>query len=94
LKQVAELQNLTLVGHPAVARHSTMVGHPTMARHPIVARHPTMVGHPIEGEHGMSTPWQNVQDKVLQQQPTLEGHSKAGSLADLAGITKKRSTGA
>jgi hypothetical protein len=75
---VAELQYLILAGHPAVAGHPTMAGHSIIAEHPLVVAQPSVVeqpivaGHPPVAKHGMSTPWQNVQDRVLQQQPTLQ----------------------
>jgi hypothetical protein len=81
---VAELQNLTVAGHPAKARHSTAKRHLTVAGRPIIAGHPsvaaqpprvgqpTVAGHPTLIGHGMSTSWQNVQDRVPQQQPTLQ----------------------
>jgi hypothetical protein len=78
LKQVAELQNLTLAGHPALAGHPTMAGcpiitgHPSVATQPLVVRQPTIARHPPMAGYGMSISWQNVQDRVLQQQPTLQ----------------------
>jgi hypothetical protein len=80
---VVEPQNLTLAGHPVVveqpivAGHSTVTGCPIIAKHPSVAAQPLVVGQPIATGHptltgyGMSTQWQNVQDRVPQQQPTL-----------------------
>jgi hypothetical protein len=66
LKQVAKLQNLTLVGHPTVAGRSIIIGHPIIIGHSLVATQslvvgqPTVAGHPTLIGHGMSIQWQNV----------------------------------
>jgi hypothetical protein len=69
LKQVAELQNLTLAGHPIVAGHPTVARRPIIAGHPSVATqppvvgqpriagHPPAAGHPILAGHGIPTSW-------------------------------------
>jgi hypothetical protein len=94
LKQVAELQNLTLVGHPAVAGRPIIAGHSLVAAQPSVVGQPTVAGHPTLTRHGMSTVAELPRHgtSTTTDLTILEGHSKAENLADLAHTAKERST--
>jgi hypothetical protein len=72
LKQVAELQNLTLARHPTVAGRPIIVGHPSVGTQPPMVVQPAVAGHPTLTGHGMSTQWQNIQDSIPRPQPTLQ----------------------